>query len=294
MLNIIINPTAGRGKAAAARTAVDKAMSEAGALFRFHETRERGEAREISARLTAAGETEIIAMGGDGTAHEVLNGLKAPGEVCMGLIPCDSGNDFAAAARIPADPAAAARLILEGRPLRTDYLDCSGVRGLNVIGTGIDVDILRRSYRARFLKGSLNYFASLLSSVCRYTPGPMAFKSADREGDGRAFILCACNGSQFGGGISICPVADIGDGELDVVLVRAMPRWRTPAALVTLMSKRILEHDQTLHMRSDRLKADFREPVTIQIDGELYDRLPFDVRVVPGGLMMYRPGTAGN
>ena len=72
----------------------------------------------------------------------------------MGVIPCGSGNDLAAAAGIPATPEGALDVLLETEARPTDYLECSGVRGLNIIGAGIDADILRRSYRAKVLKGS--------------------------------------------------------------------------------------------------------------------------------------------
>ena len=71
----------------------------------------------------------------------------------MGVIPCGSGNDLAAVLRIPATPEGALDVLVCQTPKATDYLVCSGVRGLNVIGAGIDVEILRRSYRARFLRG---------------------------------------------------------------------------------------------------------------------------------------------
>ncbi|MBE5807154.1 MAG: hypothetical protein E7317_02315 [Clostridiales bacterium] len=76
---------------------------------------------------------------------------------------------------------------------------------------------------------------------------------------------------------------------MDVVLVNGLPRSRYPGALIRLKQRKILAQDYTLHERTDRLEARFGQPTTIQIDGELYDDLPFDVRVIKGGISIYRP-----
>ena len=170
MYHFIYNPIAGNGKAAQAHRIIESRLTGEHIPHRFHETRGPGDAVRLTRELTGDGrECDVVAMGGDGTLNEVLNGLRDPAEARLGIVPCGSGNDFAAAAGIPADPARALGIIRSGEAKPTDYLECAGVRGINAIGTGIDVDILRRYARMKVLKGSAAYLASLLLTVATLT-----------------------------------------------------------------------------------------------------------------------------
>ena len=288
MLNFIYNPIAGKGKAQRFRVSIEERLKPLGVAYCFWQTECRRDATRLARELTERGETDIVAMGGDGTVNEVLNGLADPARVNLGLIPCGSGNDFAAAIGIPLTAEGSLKVLLSAAPKATDYLECSGIRGLNVIGAGIDVDILKRSYRAKVLKGSLNYFVSLLSALLHFRFYRFTAEFGAEKGEHDGLILCACNGRRIGGGIGICPAAIVDDGLLDIVLVEDVRKSMIPGALVRLAGGRILDAPYTTHRRAARLRAAFAEPVTIQIDGELYDDLTFDVRVVHDGLKMYR------
>lgn len=288
MLNFIYNPTAGKGKAQRFREAIEATLKAKGVAYTFWETCAPRDAARIAKELTRQGEQDIIAMGGDGTINEVLNGLEDPSRVNLGLIPCGSGNDFAAAIGLPNTPEDSLDIILNEPPKYTDYMDCSGVRGLNIIGAGIDVEVLKRCYKAKLLKGSLNYFVSMLISVLRFQFYHFNAKLNEKSAEHTGLIVCACNGRRFGGGISICPDAVFDDGLLDVVMVEDVTRIMIPGALVRLVTGKLLKWKHTFHERTPRLEVQFMPAATIQIDGELYDDLPFDVKVVHNSLKMYR------
>ena len=288
MLHIIYNPIAGHGRAARFRGAVDRALTNAGLTHCFHDTAASADAGAIARRLTEAGERDIAAMGGDGTLHEVLNGLADPAQARLGLIPCGGGNDFAAAAGIPVDPEKAAALLIRGEAKPTDYMVCAGIRGMNLIGAGIDVDILNLYNRQR-LKGSAGYALALVRALIGFR-----FYEFEEELDGariphRAFIACAGNGQRCGGGITLCPGASIDDGMLDIVIVDGLKKRQIPGALVKLVRKRLTDLPFTRFRRGESLHVRAESPMTIQIDGEIYENLPFDVRVVHGELRMFRP-----
>ena len=288
MLNFIYNPVAGKGRAQRFRVSIEERLKSLGVAYCFWETKSRGDAVRIARELSQRGERDIVAMGGDGTVNEVLNGLADPGTVCLGVIPCGSGNDFAAAVGIPRTPEGALEVLLSAKARPTDYLECSGVRGLNVIGAGIDVEILKRSSRAKWLKGSLNYFVSLLSALMHFQFYRLRAEWNGKESDHSTMVLCACNGRRIGGGIGICPDAVVDDGLLDVVMVENVTKAMIPGALVKLMQGKILRQRYTLHERTERIRASFEERTSVQVDGELYDDLPFDVRVVSNRLQVYR------
>ena len=288
MLHFIFNPRAGRGTATRARAVIEPMLRDI--PHAFHETFQEKHAVALTRALRPDGDTlDVVAMGGDGSLHEVLNGLADPARTRLGLIPCGSGNDFASAAGIPSDPAAALRLILEGRAKYTDYMECSGVRGINAIGTGIDVDILRRYARMKVLRGSLAYLFSLITTVMTYVPRRFRDVTGTAPVSHEAFIACAGNGRSFGGGIPICPEAVVDDGLLDVVIVDGIRKSAIPAAFLKLMRGRVADLPTAQTDRRPALKIASDSPMPVQIDGEIYEDLPFDVRVVHDVLRVYRP-----
>ena len=292
MLHIILNPRAGKGRTVKFREALEQCLKSAGADYRFYETRGRRDAIEIAGRLSSgAGEDRIdlVAMGGDGTLNEVLNGIADPSRVRLGIVPCGSGNDFAATAGIPDTPEGVADLLLRGKARFTDYLECGGIRGINAIGTGIDVDILRRYNRMKLLRGSAAYLASLILTLFTFRPKRFVELADGGELPHRAMIACVGNGRRIGGGICVCPEAVIDDGLMDIVILDDIPRLHYPGSLIKLMQKRILELPTTRFRRDSRLRIRSDAPMPIQIDGEIYEGLPFDVRVVTGQLQVYRP-----
>lgn len=289
MYDLILNPHAQGGKAVKKAERLEKILKEKGAEYRIHLTSAPKDATYIAKKLSEEGATDIVAVGGDGTIHEVLNGIDCE-KVNFGIIPLGSGNDFVASAGIPLDLGEAVDILLNCPPKPTDYMVCDGVRGLNVIGTGIDVDILKRCLKSKILRGKLQYLWSLVISLIEFKFYKFGLKNekGERE-DEEALIACVGNGSRFGGGIRICPTAEIDDGKLDFVVVGKLKKIRIPFAFIKLMQGKILEQDFTTLKYAEKVEIDFDAPVTIQIDGELYDNLKFDLSVEKGKLMLIRP-----
>ena len=292
MLHIIVNPIAGKGRSARYRQIIEERLRAKNIPHRFHETRSPGDGSRIARQLTASEKQEcfdIVAMGGDGTLHEVLNGIADPSKVRLGIIPCGSGNDFAAVAGIPATAEGALDALLGCEARFTDYLECGGIRGINAIGTGIDVEILRRYNRMKLLKGSAAYLTSLVLTLFSYRAKRFTEQRAEELRSHNALIACVGNGQRIGGGIPVCPEAVIDDGLMDIVIVDDIPRRGIPGGFVRLMKGEILRLPTTTFRRDSRLRLESDGLLPIQIDGEIYEGLPFDVRVISGALRVYRP-----
>ena len=287
MYCIIVNPNAGKGKGKKNLKTVLKLFSERGAEYSVFETTRAGEAKEFSERLTSSGEQEIIVVGGDGTLHEVLNGLSDPSSCRLGLIPSGTGNDFSAAAGLPSNAAQAAEIILSGETKETDFLCVGGVRCMNVGGLGMDVDVLVRCKKGRFVKGKIKYLLSLLQSLFTFKGYEIEIESGERRETHKALIAVACNGTQIGGGIRICPASVIDDGKIDVMAVECMGKAQIVKAFLYLMKGKVLDYPAAEHFLCERVKIVPSLPCTVQLDGELYDGLEFDARI-ECGLKMYR------
>ena len=288
MFRLIVNPNAGRGKKKKQYRRVLARMRERGLAFSVSETHARGEAKELARQACEAGE-DVIVVGGDGTLHEALNGFCNFERCALGLIPLGTGNDFAAAAKIPEDPVRAVDLIADGAPQFTEYMQMpQGVRGINVIGTGIDVEILRRCRRCGLFRGKTGYLLSLIVSLIKFRNYELTARFNGKEERYKTLIACIGNGYRIGGGIRMCPAAVLGDGLLDFVAVDNVKKSRIIPAFIRLMKGRILEESFTRFERCEHLEVVPEKPLTVQVDGELYDGLPFVVDIVKDRLRMYR------
>ena len=287
MYHIILNPIAGKKKAQKNLTIAENFFMARGIAYEAHKTCAVHDAEDIARRLTLAGETDIIVIGGDGTLHEVLNGIVDPTKVKLGLIPSGTGNDFAEKAGIPENAEKALEIIIKGEAKETDYLEVGGKRCMNVGGIGMDVDVLERCNRGK-LKGKIKYLMSLIQSLFSFKGLPILIESEGIEEKHDALIAAACNGTQFGGGIVICPTAAPDDHLIDVVVVDCIGgKWKIVKAFIELMKGRVLEYPLTTHFRCERVRFTTETPCTAQLDGELYQGLTFDVKVCKG-LKFYR------
>ncbi len=286
--HIISNPVAGKRKSEKNLKLAQKVFEARGVAYQTHLSQGEKDATRIVKNLTEAGETEIIALGGDGTLHEVLNGLADPTVCHLGLIPSGTGNDFAEKIGLSLHAEEAVKTILDGETKETDYLEVGGVRCMNVAGLGMDVDVLERCKRGK-MKGKIKYLLSLIQSLFAFKGYRVDIEAGDIKETREVLIAAACNGSQFGGGIQICPVADIADGKLDAMVVDCIGgKWNIIKAFITLMKGKVMEYPLVKHILCDKLHFRPEHPCTVQLDGELYKDLDFEVKLCRG-LRFYRP-----
>ncbi len=287
MIHVICNPTSGKRKAVKNLRIVERLFTQANVEYEVHKTDAIRAAEHIARALTERGENDLVVLGGDGTMHEVLNGIVDPALCRLGLIPSGTGNDFAARLGIPAKAKKAAEIILRGQVKDTDYLEIGDRRCMNVAGIGMDVDVLERCNRGKF-KGKLKYFISLLKSIFAFKGYPITVEYEGKTEKHDALIAAACNGSQIGGGIRICPNAVVDDNKISVVVVDSIGgKWKLIKALISLMRGKILHYPATHHFLCERVRFTPDTPCAAQLDGELYTDLQLDVQVRTG-LKMYR------
>lgn len=290
MLDLIINPTAGGKKGKKLERAlklVEDRLKERNVEYKVHFSERKHHATEITEKVIADGATCIVAIGGDGTLHEVINGFSNFEKVSLGIIPCGTGNDFASTLNLPKYPKDAIDLIIDGEAKYTDFMQMPTVRGLNIIGTGIDVDVLKR-YENLKKKTKFGYTKCLIKTLFNFK-----YSNFDADFNGekrpyRSFMACIANGHRYGGGIPVCPIADATDGELDIVTVKEMPKLKIILAFLKLKKGKILNLKESTHERTKEIKISTEGSYTVNVDGELYDNIPFEVKVVSNTLRVFR------
>jgi diacylglycerol kinase (ATP) len=182
-------------------------------------TGEPGHATALARKACADGFTHLLAVGGDGTAHETVNGIDRP-DVALGLVPAGTGNDFARSAGLPFQPLAAVAGLERDRRRSVDLGLCNGRRFLNVAGAGFDAEVARLINEGpRRSRGALPYVATAISLAFRYRSASLRL-DLDGETLVQSCLLVAFgNAAAYGGGMRICPRAALDDGLLDVCVV---------------------------------------------------------------------------
>ena len=287
MMTLIVNPAAGSGYARKVAPQLQAELDKRAIVHETLYTQYPGHATELArASAAQAGCTAVLAVGGDGTAYEVACGLLNTGKP-LGIVPAGTGNDFIKTIRAPANPLAALEFILNGTPRPVDVGRLNERLFLNVCGTGFDVTVLDYAQSAkRYVRGLLPYLVGLVRAIFHYRPVPVRIL-ADGEALRQDVLVCSiANGRFIGGGIPICPVADPGDGWLDLVTVDHVPRWRIPRYLPALLLGRILQIPAAHHRLCKALTLE-SPGMRLNVDGEIFsmDRAVFSI--LPGKLMLY-------
>jgi diacylglycerol kinase (ATP) len=289
MYHIIANGKHINTKQAKGIETIQAVFERAGKECTFHYTEHAGQAKELAAELTASGETHLIAMGGDGTLHEILNGAKDPKELQLGVIPYGTGNDFAKSVGIPEDIKLAAEIIAfkAARPIDYIELEC-GLRSLNALGFGMDVEILKRAYQSKS-NSSSKYMRAFLSCLFTFKSHNFVVKYQDKEEHHYGLIAAIGNGKQIGSGIKLFPDAKVDDGLLDLFIVDYLTKWKTLKTFLQLMKGKVNSKEVTQVRCTEVTFIPEAKEYTIQAEGELYDNLPMKAHIVPSGLNFYLP-----
>jgi diacylglycerol kinase (ATP) len=311
-LHVVLNPSAGGGRAHRIRAEVERELSAAAYEFEITETAASGDAVGIARRAAGAGASVLLAVGGDGTIHEVANGLlRALDEqpdlpAVLAVIPVGTGNDFTKMldAR-PGRPAAYERLRTgERRRIDVGLATWNGEREyfVNAFGTGIDTQVVRAIQPLRRLPRPLVYLVGLSRALAGYVPARIRVTLADERIERSIMTLAVANGSCIGGSFRICPDARPDDGLLDLCLVDQLPLLRQPAMAIRILRGTHTAHPAVLQRRSDRvvIGAVGGGPLEFQLDGEPRDLAAGDITLevrpaalpvlVPAGSNVGRPG----
>jgi YegS/Rv2252/BmrU family lipid kinase len=244
-----------------------------------------GDAQTLAAELAAEVDV-LVVFGGDGTVHEVANGLPLPTRdgPLVALLPGGTGNDLARAIGIPPDPVAAASELADARPRRLDLLDCGARRAANGINAGFAAAATQElSRRVKRLLGPAAYVVGGIRVGISPPTWPARVELDGRVVEGEALAVVVGNGGSFGGGRWLVPDADVGDGLLDVLVV--------PAAVSKAKLARHLARDNRLPGDLPRLRGPSVTVVTdmpCRLDGEPAPT-PGLVTVLPGAWQVLAP-----
>jgi len=290
MLDIIFNPSAGGKHGEKIKNCiaqVEARLKERNVEYRLHPATMKGQTTSLTKELIDQGATDLVVVGGDGTLHAAINGFHSFERCNMGIIPCGTGNDFATALNLPLDPVKAIDLIIDGTPKYTDFMQLPSVRGLNVAGVGIDADVLMY-YEKLKKKTKFGYTKCLMKALAKFTYTDLDVEINGQTTNYHSFIAVVANSPIFGGGIPICPPANPTDCTLDFLTVKSMRKLAIIFAFLKFKKGKVMSFKQTVHEPIKEIKIKSSNTNIVNVDGELYTDIPFEVKIVSNTLKLYR------
>ena len=285
---LLINPASGGGRSLRALPAVLAELDRLGASHRTVTTQSIEHAAEEAARAGAAGET-VAAVGGDGLLRPVAAALKGTPSA-VALIPCGRGNDLARVLGIPRDPAAAARMAVQGAERPLDVATVDGTPYLGIASCGFDSDANRIANEARLIKGNLVYLYAALRALATWKPARFTLSLDGRERVVSGYSAGACNNKAYGGGMYAAPDALLDDGRFDVLWVERMSKLRfLTKVLPRLFNGTYVELPEVGMERAASVRIEADRPFAVYADGDHLADLPATVRILPQALDMIAP-----
>lgn len=295
----ILNPAAGRGRAASAWPALARALDRRGVPWELRTTAAPGDAVRLAREARLAGHRRFLAVGGDGTLHEVANGLLGGERCTLAVAPLGTGNDWARGVGMPSEPDAIASALAAGRtrPVdagRIEYEDDGARRTrhfVNVAGAGYDAWVIER-LPAGAPRG-LAYLAAVVRGLWAYV-APRFVVGADDDAyriDAPLFAAFVALGPFCGGGMRFAPHADLSDGAFDVVAVPHLGPWAAVRRLPALYAGTLPRDPRVRYSRSTRATIHATPPARVEADGQLLGTTPASFEILPGAIEAIVPAT---
>ena len=274
---VIVNPTANSGRARKQIPQIEQALATFGVAYELHVTERPKQATEWAASAAEAGFDAVLAAGGDGTIHEIVNGLiVAAGDgptLPLGIFPVGTGNDLSDMINLPRDVAAAAKLITSGRWRSIDigrvtidgqshYFDNNCAVAMEPLITA-EYDQLTR------LSGVPRYIAAVVKGLFKLRPWPMKLEWDDGSYEGNILLGSVCNGPRTGSTFLMSPDAKVDDGLFDFVFVPEIPMHLVLRLVPRITTGSHLKHPKVRHVQTRKLTVTSYKPTPVHADGEL-------------------------
>jgi YegS/Rv2252/BmrU family lipid kinase len=294
---VVLNPTSGAGAGRRVRAELEVALRERGIDFRIEETRGPGHAMELAEAAARDGAPAIAAAGGDGTIHEVVNGLLRAGtRPALCLVPIGTGNDFVKVVPGTQRRTLAYDTIAHGRIRAFDAAIMRWRGGeeyfVNAAGTGIDVEVVRQIEALRGLPGAAMYVLGLARALFRYRPVHLRVTPPDGKVIERRVMLAAVsNGKCLGGAFRLTPDAKPDDGLLDLCIVESISLASAVRVSLKVLRGTHAGHASVTTARGSAfdIASEGDDGLLLQLDGELrrIDDQRVRIEVVPGALRVF-------
>ncbi|MGB8541302.1 MAG: diacylglycerol kinase family protein [Candidatus Acidiferrales bacterium] len=292
---VIVNPTAGGGRALRAEASIAKLLQLRGHPADFVHSKSSADSRDQAEQGAREGYRYVVALGGDGAFHHLVEAVRGT-ETVAGFFPAGNGNDIAADLGIPADPLDAAEAFLKSAPraidlIRARFGDGRMAHYIGAGGMGLDAEAAHlANTKFRRSPGVMRYLAG---AFWEFFQGGSIGLQAEIDGvawDGQVLFVAVANSTRYGSGIRIAPEAKMDDGWIDVALVQEIGLARLVDAIpIVLTSGDLRGFPELRRYRCRRIVLQTEHSVKVHGDGELLGETPVELTVLPQAVRVMTP-----
>ena len=290
----IVNPAAGGGRCGKLAPAALERLRAAGLALEVRQTRRPGEATVLAHGAYAEGFRKFIAVGGDGTSFEIVNGIfpdsLTDGRAALGFLPLGTGNsflrDFVGNGTDLAEFSAKAILEHRARPCDVIRLDHAGgsIFYINTLNMGFAADVATLTNRRLKFLGEPGYVAGVLACLARLRRRPFPLRIDGERDDRRCLFVAFSNSKYTGGKMMIAPHAAIDSGKIEYVHWGPIGRLGLVRNLPTLFTGLHIRHPMASRRAAQRIDFDLKNPVDVVVDGEVLTLEAESLEALPGAL----------
>lgn len=288
---IITNPVSGRGRARRTGERVVGLLRERGLNADLIVSEAPGDCERLAREVLARGVRQVAVCGGDGTVHEVVNGL-ANSDAVLGVVPCGRGNDLARALGLSRDVKDVVNTLVHGVERAIDLGKVGDRFFATVASLGFDTAVAQRMRnqgtgfltRALEVGGTVSYGLTILRTLVGYRSSLVRLQGDFGVFEGRVLLAATANAPFYGSGIKIVPDAVVDDGVLDVCIVADVSRWTVLRMFLSAYSGAHVGHSAVRVVQTRTLQIESDDSLWIFADGEPMCEVPAKIEVVPGAL----------
>jgi YegS/Rv2252/BmrU family lipid kinase len=285
---LVVNPSAGGGRAARALPGVQARLRALGCNVETAATRDLAHARELAGEAARAGRV-VVTLGGDGIVGCVAGALReVPGAV-LGVLPGGRGNDFARVVGIPLDAEAACEVIAHGVPRPIDLGATDDRTFIGIASVGFDSDANRIANETPARLGGLVYVYGALRALVAWKPATFVVEVDGERVEFTGWSVAAANSKAYGGGMLLAPDASLEDGAFDVVLVAQTSKLHCLRSLPKVFKGTHVRDPTVRVLRGSEIRVQADRPFVVYADGDPIGELPITMRVLPGALRVLLP-----
>lgn len=283
---MLANPTSGKGRGGRLIGPVRSLLQDGGVDVDLVVGRDADEAFDLLRNRVAAGVDGVVALGGDGLLNVALQVVGGTG-VPLGVVPAGTGNDVARSLGLdPARPEAAVARIVAGRTRTIDLGRASGRWFAGVLGSGFDSMVNERANRMTWPRGRQRYNVAIVAELRTFRPIPYTLTLDGVSWSTEAMLVAVGNGPSYGGGMRVCPGADLADGRLDVTVLGPVSKPEFLRVFPSVYKGTHIRHPAVSVRHASRLTLE-AEGVTAYADGERVAVLPVTCEAVPEALRVF-------
>lgn len=288
---IIINPAAGKGQSKNYIATIKAKFENANIDYQIKISNRVGNVTELALNGVKEGFNEVVAVGGDGTLIEALNGIVGT-DTKLGIIPAGTGNDFVRSIGVEREFLAALNVVIEGKYELIDVGEVNDRFFLNVVSFGIDGEVVKTMEKIKnMITGPAAYYVSSIKAISTYKAVKMSINIDGKEYHRKAYLVAIGNGKYFGGGMKITPNANVNSGEFEVCIINNISR----VGLMRLLSKastgnHISEKGVEVFRGKEITIRAIEDHLAVNADGNLVGPAPAKISVFKNKLKVLSPG----